>query len=287
MKRNLLLLLCSFLSAFTVSFSLQFQHNSVSYLTALLSYAIASFFMTRAADTGRKKFVDSVVLFFFLFLVSCAAAIWNEYFFKSLFWAFLWLSAVGGFFTATFAKKKPFYWILLPVYASLIWFALPDLDFRVYNPKMKKCEVDFSQDRIFTLTGESKSISEYGKNKVLVLNIWGIFCGYCKVKTELINEFSKEYEGVKDVIFCNLNADAVEADSLNRYLLKTNYYGSLDVLHDKEQNFHKKLSLVGFPQTVLIDKKGVARIVHSGFQNGMSDTFKSYFREEIEKLRNE
>ncbi len=281
MKRNLLLLLLSFVSAFCVSFSFSLQYNTISYLTALLIYALASVFVVKKNVEPRKFMTETAIIFLFLLLLSLYGIISNESFLSEPFLLFIWLFAFSGFFTAAHAKVNKKFLFAFPAFVCLVVFVAPFFDFRLNT---QKADVNFAQDSVFSMSGEVKSIAELTQDKVLIVNMWAIQCGYCKPKTGLVKELAGDYTDRNDVIFINLNTDKVSSDSLKRFLDNNKHYSAFKNFQDKALNFPTKLSLVGVPQTIIIDKKGVARLVHSGYQNGMNDEFKRYFRGIIEEL---
>lgn len=111
--------------------------------------------------------------------------------------------------------------------------------------------------KLTSITDNSQiSLSQY-KNKVVMLEFWISFCGYCIAAVPRLNILAEKYRG-KDFALIGINAsdskDIIEKFARNnrpKYLL----------LHGGEE-IAKNYGINGFPMIVLLDRSG--KVVYSG-----------------------
>ena len=146
------------------------------------------------------------------------------------------------------------------------------MSFSVFAAKSNKKEnVKMSNIVLYDQYGKKHSIEEY-KGKVVVINFWATWCGYC---VEEMPEFEKVYKefgsNKKDVIILgvagpkskeNSNNVDVEKDKIISFLKKKNItYPSLMDETGKSFDDYKVRAL---PMTYVINKNGYLE----GFVNG-------------------
>jgi len=107
---------------------------------------------------------------------------------------------------------------------------------------------------------QALDISSY-KGKVIYLDFWASWCPPCKLSFPSLNKLHTELQsqGV-EVIAINLDEEKTDAE----YFLKqtpVNFY----ISYDKEGNCPKAYNVMAMPSSYIIDKKGIVREVHLGF----------------------
>lgn len=132
---------------------------------------------------------------------------------------------------------------------------------------------DFS---VSTLKGGKLSLSSL-KGKVVVLDFWAQWCEPCKRELPELERLSKAYAG-KDVAFVSINIDK-QKDNAARLAQQLGV--TFDVGLDPAGSVAGQYDLPKMPTSFVIDKKGVVRYVHEGFE-GSGDVER--FKKEIDEL---
>lgn len=146
------------------------------------------------------------------------------------------------------------------------------MSFSVFAAKAnKKDDVKLPNIVLYDQYGKKHNIEEY-KGKVVVINFWATWCGYC---VEEMPEFEKVYKefgsNKKDVIILgvagpkskeNSNNVDVEKDKIISFLKKKNI--TYPTLMDEVGKSFDEYGVKYFPTTYVINKKGYLE----GFVNG-------------------
>ena len=125
----------------------------------------------------------------------------------------------------------------------------------------------------FQLSGELPDT----KGKVILLDFWASWCAPCKASFPAMDELYLEYKDRGFVIL------AVSVDNTEKAYKKfaTTSKVSFPLILDKEKKLVSTAEIEAMPTSFLIDKSGVIRSVHKGYQG--KKTINNY-REEIEAL---
>jgi peroxiredoxin len=117
------------------------------------------------------------------------------------------------------------------------------------------------------LAGKEVKLSTYAGKSVVLLNFWGLRCGACLEERPYLEAMSKKYAG-KGLVVLGVDTDGVDTqtvlDTLNEVKVVVTYPLLVDpdfAVTDVYTNF-----LV--PLTIVIDKGGVVRYIHVGFEKG-------------------
>jgi peroxiredoxin len=116
-----------------------------------------------------------------------------------------------------------------------------------------------------TLDGRTFTLSDCFKDKssIVVMDIWATWCPPCRAEIPYLIDLQKKYQSNKAVNIIGVSVDQEKnkvADFARSYSI--NYTIALDYGASKTGSSYK---INGIPTTLLIDKKGVIRYVHSGF----------------------
>jgi thiol-disulfide isomerase/thioredoxin len=128
--------------------------------------------------------------------------------------------------------------------------------------------------------GKKVSLSDY-KGKIVILDFWATWCGWCKKSFPQMQQAVEKYAG-KDVVF--LFVDTMEKEDnakekAKEFITQNNY--PFYVIIDTDSKVSKSYGVQGIPAKVFIDKEGNQRY----FSKGYSDHIVEEIDEIIELLR--
>jgi thiol-disulfide isomerase/thioredoxin len=112
-----------------------------------------------------------------------------------------------------------------------------------------------------TLDGEEVSSAEL-RGKVVLVDFWATWCAPCKESFPFYSKLAKEYEDDLVVLAVSLDGSRKEA----RKFMEGKGYAFTVAWHPK----HPVVKTFGpsiFPTSYLIDRQGVVRHVHTGFDD--------------------
>jgi peroxiredoxin len=122
-----------------------------------------------------------------------------------------------------------------------------------------------------TLSGSRLSLASL-RGKVVIIDFWAQWCEPCKRELPQLDKLAKEFAGKNVVVLAvNLDKSKDNAQKLARELGL-----SLPVLLDPAGSVAATYDLPKMPTSFLVDKKGIVRFVHEGFEgSGDVDRFRS------------
>ena len=117
------------------------------------------------------------------------------------------------------------------------------------------------------------------KGRVVLVDVWASWCAPCKVAFPAYDALFREFRDKGfDVLAVNVDEDRKAAAA---FLQGRTF--QLRVLLDPKGTVPAAFKLKGMPTSYLIDRKGVARFAHEGF----NDKVLAQYRQEIELLLQE
>ena len=118
----------------------------------------------------------------------------------------------------------------------------------------------------FTLAsrgGPQVSLAQY-KGQVVMINFWASWCGPCRQEMPLLESIYKKYHKLGfTMLGVNVEPDSQAA---NEWLKATPV--SFPILYDTESKVSKLYDVAGMPTSVIIDRAGKVRMVHSSYRPG-------------------
>ena len=169
---------------------------------------------------------------------------------------------------------------------------LPDAySLTVLKPGYKKIDFSFPD-----LDKKQVSLADpQFKNKVVILQILGSWCPNCMDETAyLSNDFYKKYhaKGVAVLGLAYERTTDFAASKKNLDQLKTRFNIPYDILvtgytsnrAEAAKSLPALSGIVGFPTTIIIDKKGDVRKIHTGFSGPGTGDHYTEFTHEFETL---
>lgn len=153
------------------------------------------------------------------------------------------------------------------------------------------------------LNGQQVSLTdERFKDKAVVIQIMGSWCPNCLDESKYLSQFYKNQkpEEVEFVALAFENAKTIEKVAKNLNRLKERIVINYPILIAQVGSASKKLAaeklpmlnhILSYPTTIFIDKKGVVRKIHTGFNGPATgdkyEKFKHEFELFVDKLSNE
>jgi len=171
---------------------------------------------------------------------------------------------------------------------------LPDAySLTVLKPGYTKMAFTFTD-----LNGKKVSLSDARfKNKVVILQIMGSWCPNCMDETAYLVNFYKKYhtKGVEIIGLAYERSTDFNRSKKSLDQLKKRFNITYPVLITGYTNDKKELlkslpmlaNFMGFPTTIIIDKKGNVRKIHTGFSGPGTGNYYAEFINEFEKLNDD
>jgi len=114
---------------------------------------------------------------------------------------------------------------------------------------------------------------------VVMLNFWASWCGSCRQEMPQLDRLYATYRSAGFVVLgINVDDDASRAVDVARALNVT-----YPVMLDPDKSVAPKYRLGELPMSVLIDRAGIVRYVHSDYQAGKEQPYLA----ELRRLLNE
>ena len=130
------------------------------------------------------------------------------------------------------------------------------------------------------IDGKEINLSDY-KGKVVLLDFWASWCIPCREEFPFLVDFYREHQ--KDP-FMVLAVSIDDKEENMRNFLKKNYASHVfPVIFDRDKSIPPLYELESMPTSIFIDKKGIIRYIHTGF----NDTRKKEFQTELSTLLRE
>jgi tetratricopeptide (TPR) repeat protein/peroxiredoxin len=117
-----------------------------------------------------------------------------------------------------------------------------------------------------TMDGKTMDLASL-RGKVVVIDFWALWCGWCKKAMPLIQEFWTKYQD-KDVMVLGMNIRERQRKQVPAFIQKSGYtypivYGEEKVCTD--------YGVRGIPHLVVIDKNGVIRYINIGYSPDLTE----------------
>ena len=117
------------------------------------------------------------------------------------------------------------------------------------------------------LAGKEFKLSSYAGKQVVLLNFWGLRCGACLEEMPYLDVIGKAYAD-KGLVVLGVDTDGVDAKTVVETLQEVKVSVSYPLLTDEEFKITDVYTNFLVPLTIVIDKGGVIRYIHTGFEKG-------------------
>lgn len=123
---------------------------------------------------------------------------------------------------------------------------------------------DFSAEPV---TGNGPKTLADAKGKVVILDFWATFCEPCKKSFPKYQELADQFGSDLAVLAVSVDEpDSAKKDDLVKFAKDTGV--KFSIVWDKDHQAVKKYSPPTMPSSFIIDKSGVVRHMHAGYQTG-------------------
>lgn len=116
--------------------------------------------------------------------------------------------------------------------------------------------------KLKTIDGEIINLGDF-HGKVIILNLWSTSCGPCLAEIPGLYDLTTIYKG-KDIVFISLLRESIK--SYKDYL-EGGHDIKFIVIPNSKKIYYSQLNFIGFPRSIVIDKKGVIRYLFLGGEN--------------------
>lgn len=121
------------------------------------------------------------------------------------------------------------------------------------------------------LEGDPLHLDELRGKNVVWLNFWGLRCGPCVRELPVLQELYETY-AERGLVIIGVNADGVDAEFIRKSLQDRDDLKAAGVtfpmVPDPEFAAIDAYGLMGAPLNVMIDREGLVRYRHEGYEEG-------------------
>ncbi len=113
------------------------------------------------------------------------------------------------------------------------------------------------------------------RGQVVMVNFWATWCAPCREEMPHLERLYQKYRA-SGFVLLGVNVDD---DVGNAVVLAQKLGVKFPVLLDTDKKVSRLYQLSSMPSTVLIDRDGLVRHVHRGYQSGYENTYEKIIRE--------
>jgi len=115
--------------------------------------------------------------------------------------------------------------------------------------------------------GEGPATLADASGKVVILDFWATYCAPCKKSFPKYQELVDQFGGELAVIAISVdNPEDATKEQLEAFVKETGV--KFSIVWDKDQAAAKKYSPPKMPTSFVVDKTGVVRHIHAGYETG-------------------
>ncbi len=122
--------------------------------------------------------------------------------------------------------------------------------------------------------GRQVQLSSVCKTKVVLLAFWSLRCGACLQEVPHLEKLHKNYGG-RGVAVLSVVTDGVDAATTKTVMKEVGAAPSYPVLVDPDFTVSDTYTNFVVPHTLVIDRKGIVRYVHTGFETGTEKQYEA------------
>lgn len=118
-----------------------------------------------------------------------------------------------------------------------------------------------------SLAGQTVQLSKFAGSKVVLLAFWSVRCGACLTEVPFLNQIHAAWAN-RGVTVISVVTDGMDADATRTFMEETGIAPSYPVLVDPEFSVLDVYTNFVVPLTLVIDRQGIIRYIHTGFEPG-------------------
>lgn len=115
--------------------------------------------------------------------------------------------------------------------------------------------------------GRRVRLSDITKSKVVLLAFWSLRCEACLQEVPFIQQIHQDFVG-KGVAVLSVVTDGLDKDTTKTMMKNAGASPSYPVLVDPDYAVSNVYTTFVVPHTLVIDRKGIVRYIHTGFEPG-------------------
>ena len=128
--------------------------------------------------------------------------------------------------------------------------------------------------------GRQVQLSSANKGKVVLLAFWSLRCGACLQEVPFLEQLHKSYGG-KGVAVLSVVTDGVDAAATKTIMKEVDASPSYPVLVDPDFAVSDTYTNFVVPHTLVIDRTGIIRYVHTGFESGTEKQYEAALKQAL------
>ncbi|MDP1908110.1 MAG: TlpA disulfide reductase family protein [Hyphomicrobium sp.] len=129
--------------------------------------------------------------------------------------------------------------------------------------------------------GRRVQLSSVNKGKVVLLAFWSLRCGACIQEIPFLERLHKN-SGGQAVAVLSVVTDGVDAAATKTIMKEIGISPSYPVLVDPDFTASDMYTDFVVPHTLVIDRKGIIRYVHTGFEPGTEKQYEAALKKALE-----
>ncbi len=122
--------------------------------------------------------------------------------------------------------------------------------------------------------GRQVQFSSVNKGQVVLLAFWSLRCGACLQEIPFLEQLHKSYGG-KGVTVISVVIDGVDAAGTRTIMQEVGASPSYPVLVDPDFTASDTYTTFIVPHTLVIDREGIIRYIHTGFEPGTEEQYEA------------
>ena len=122
--------------------------------------------------------------------------------------------------------------------------------------------------------GRQTQLSTVARDKAVLLAFWSLRCGACLQEIPFLEQLHKNYGG-KGVAVLSVVTDGVDAAATKTIMKEVGVSPRYPVLVDPDFTASDTYTNFVVPHTLIIDRKGIIRYVHTGFEPGTEKKYEA------------
>ncbi len=132
----------------------------------------------------------------------------------------------------------------------------------------------------FFLDGKPALLADLAGKKVLLLNFWGLRCGACLEEMPYLDAIWQKYQD-KGLAVWGVDTDGADVKTIQETLVSVKVSVSYPLITDVEFTVTDSYTNFLVPLTLVIDRKGVVRYIHTGFEKGREAEYEEAVRKAL------
>ncbi len=129
------------------------------------------------------------------------------------------------------------------------------------------------------LDGKPVSLSSFTGEKVVLLAFFALRCGTCLMEAPHLETLHKKYDG--QMALLAINTDGIDAKIAGETMKEVGFDVSYPVLLDPEFQTTDVYTNFVVPLTLVIDKGGIIRYIHTGFEEGTEKEYEKALKKAL------